>query len=179
MTRDASFALPPASQLIAGCVPDNLHLLATHPTHVPYRHHLLKSPLLVRTLGHYDDGSFLVACGIYVALGARKPTRLCQQCQYRACANYTFGHYSRTCVEAEGGDPMRKLNSLERRHVSLKSSCCLLQTRQRQDISDTQRTPVVPLVNGAIRSPGARWVPLLGCARPCGEEAADRERVGG
>jgi hypothetical protein len=60
---------------------------------------------------------------------------------------------------------MRKLNSLERRHVSLKGSCCLLQTRQRQDISDAQRALVVALVDGAICSPGARWVPLLGIAR--------------
>src|SRR5215470_12363042 len=91
MTRDAWFALPPASQLIAGCVPHNLHLLWTHPPHAQYRHHLLKSPLLVRTDGHEDDGSFLMACGVCLALGFRKPTRFCLQSQHRASANPTFG----------------------------------------------------------------------------------------
>ncbi len=47
-------------------------------------------------------------------------------------------HYSCTCVKTEGGEPMGKLNSLECRHVSLKGSCRLLQTSQRQGIRDAQ-----------------------------------------
>jgi hypothetical protein len=57
---------------------------------------------------------------------------------------------------------MGKRNRLERRQVSLKGSCRLLQTGQGK--SSAQRALVVVLVDGAIRSKGARWLPPLGVA---------------
>jgi hypothetical protein len=59
---------------------------------------------------------------------------------------------------------MGKRNRLERRQVSLKGSCRLLQTSQPQGIREAQRALVVALVDATIRSPGARWLPVLGVA---------------
>ena len=67
-----------------------LHLLSTHLAHVQSRHLLLKSPLLVRTDGHEADGLLPRVCGIYVALGARKPTRPCLECRCKAFAKSTI-----------------------------------------------------------------------------------------
>ncbi len=88
---DASFALLAAFQLLARCFPDDAPLLSTHPAHVQSRHLLLKSLLLVRADGHEDDASLLIACGTCIALGVRKPTRLCLQYHCRASANSIIG----------------------------------------------------------------------------------------
>jgi len=77
-------SLPGASQMI-------LHLFSSHPAQVQSRHLLLKSPVQVQTDIHKDDGSLLMVCGTCVALGTRKPTRLCLQYQCRACTNSTIG----------------------------------------------------------------------------------------
>src|SRR5713101_5516178 len=96
---------------------------------------------------------------------ASAPFLACSSCNVGLCRHMTamLGRRYSKRVE-EGGDPMEQLNSLERRQVSLKGSCRLLQTSQRQALSDAQRALVVPLVDGAIRSPGARWAPVLGVA---------------
>jgi hypothetical protein len=47
--------------------------------------------MLLPTDVHKDDGSFLMACVLCVALAARKLTFLFLQYQYKARANLTFG----------------------------------------------------------------------------------------
>jgi hypothetical protein len=48
--------------------------------------------------------------------------------------------------------------------VSLEDGRPLLQTGDRQLVSDAQRMLVVVLVDPAMGSPGARWAPMLGVA---------------
>jgi len=73
-------------------------------------------------------------------------------------------HYSCTCFEAEGGDRMEKLSSLERVHASLKFRRHLLQTGDGQVVGGAQVVLVAATMEVAMGLPAASPLPSLGVA---------------
>src|SRR5260370_39375013 len=76
----------------------------------------------------------------------------------------TLSHYSCTCLEAEGGDRMEKLSSLERVHASLKFRRHLLQTGDGQVVGGAQVVLVAATMEVAMGLPAASPLPSLGVA---------------
>src|SRR5260370_24715338 len=72
-----------------------------------------------------------------------------------------FLHYSCTCLEAEGGDCMEKLSSLERVHASLKFRCHLLQTGDGQVVGGAQLVLIAATMGVATGLPATCPLPPL------------------